>query len=201
MDVDSLQPGDLFILPDDEQGHWDSIFEYMHPCDDDADRILGRALDGSGNYAVRKDHIVLPSVVGRLTEPGDNAGSGASADEAEPGRRGDLPINDGQRKMIFGLGKKLGLDIDDLRAMTPAGSISALTRAQAAKLIDTLTGRPGSHDLARGAQGTASGKQIGLIVHLRDQIGLRATGLIAGCVGSSGLRRWTTSSMGGWRRA
>jgi hypothetical protein len=55
------------------------------------------------------------------------------------------------------------LGIDDLRAATPLGSISALTRDQASELIDRLSGgRP---------QGTATAKQLGMIAHLRDLIG------------------------------
>jgi len=49
-----------------------------------------------------------------------------------------LPLSADQRRAIFAAGKAHGLDIDDLRAMTPAGSISLLTRLQASRLIDRL---------------------------------------------------------------
>lgn len=49
-----------------------------------------------------------------------------------------LPITPDQRRALFAAGKAHGLDIDDLRAMTPAGSISLLTRLQASRLIDRL---------------------------------------------------------------
>lgn len=49
-----------------------------------------------------------------------------------------LPITPEQRRALFAAGKARGLDIDDLRALTPAGSISLLTRLQASRLIDRL---------------------------------------------------------------
>jgi len=49
-----------------------------------------------------------------------------------------LPITPEQRKALFAAGKARGLRIDDLRALTPANSISLLTRLQASRLIDRL---------------------------------------------------------------
>lgn len=43
-----------------------------------------------------------------------------------------------QNRHIFALKRERGLSLDDLRDMTPAGSISMLTRAQANVLIDAL---------------------------------------------------------------
>ena len=71
--------------------------------------------------------------------------------------------------MIFGLGKSKGLDIDDLRVMTRAGSISALSKTEAGELIDRLLSKPRWSEL-HGGNGTATGKQLGLIEHLRDQL-------------------------------
>ena len=55
-----------------------------------------------------------------------------------------LPITPDQRKALFAAGKARGLDIDDLRQLTPAGSISSLTRLQAAQLIERLNAQ-GEH--------------------------------------------------------
>lgn len=52
-------------------------------------------------------------------------------------RRADT-LTSAQRSKLFALAKEQGHTIDDLRAMTPAGSISMLTRGQAATLIDAL---------------------------------------------------------------
>ena len=50
----------------------------------------------------------------------------------------DYMITDAQRRAIFAWGRANGMSIEDLRAMTPAGSISKMTRDQASKLIDRL---------------------------------------------------------------
>ncbi|MFO0972392.1 MAG: hypothetical protein U1A27_02995 [Phycisphaerae bacterium] len=52
----------------------------------------------------------------------------------------DGTIRPGQRKALFALAATLGLDIDELRDLTPARSISKLTVAQAAELLDRLRG-------------------------------------------------------------
>ncbi len=199
VDVAALQPDDLFTLLDND-GHSYGVYEYIGPNEDEPDRVFARDVGNGETYAIRKDCIVLPSVVGVCTESVGDAGTSSQPGDSEAAPRGHQPLSEAQRRMIFGLGTSKGFDIDDLRSITPAGSISALTRAQAAKLIDTLTGKPGSHDVARGAQGTATGKQIGLIAHLRDLIGFGGVGFIAGCTGSSGSRRWATSPTRGWRR-
>lgn len=49
-----------------------------------------------------------------------------------------LPITPEQRKALFAIGKARGRSIDDLRDLTPAGSISALTRLQTARLLESL---------------------------------------------------------------
>jgi len=48
------------------------------------------------------------------------------------------PITSGQRRALFAFGRAHGLTIDDLRAFSPAGSISAMTRAEASRLLDRL---------------------------------------------------------------
>lgn len=48
------------------------------------------------------------------------------------------PITPAQRTALFAAARSRGLGIDDIRAMTPAGSISKLTRLQARELLDRL---------------------------------------------------------------
>lgn len=50
----------------------------------------------------------------------------------------DGPITPVQRRALFAAAKGHGLDIDDLRAMTPAGSISALSRSEAFAVLDRV---------------------------------------------------------------
>lgn len=47
-------------------------------------------------------------------------------------------ITPSQNRKLFALAKEQGKSIDELRDMTPAGSISMLTKFQAANLIDAL---------------------------------------------------------------
>jgi hypothetical protein len=72
-----------------------------------------------------------------------------------------LPITPEQRRAIFAAGKVRRLDLDGLRDLTPMGSISALTRLQAAQLIDRLNAGsenayPPNVDLARRVAPRAS---------------------------------------------
>ncbi len=57
---------------------------------------------------------------------------------ATANKSGIEPLSAGQRRALFAVGKARGLSIDGLRELTPAGSISALTRAEAASLLDRL---------------------------------------------------------------
>jgi hypothetical protein len=81
---------------------------------------------------------------------------------------GSLPITMGQRRQLFGLGRRRGLGIEDLRGLTPKDSISALDRKQASVLIERLGGSAGWCGVG---QGTASARQLSLIVHVRTLLG------------------------------
>lgn len=126
---------------------------------------------------MRIDAAKLPAIVGHGEGRGGRCrrrtSRKQSASKASSQRTGDLPLTADQRRMLFGIGKSKGLDIDDLRAMTPTGSISALSRTEAGRLIDRLLDKAGWSDL-HGGNGTATGKQLGLIAHLRDQLGFAA---------------------------
>lgn len=47
-------------------------------------------------------------------------------------------MSPGQRRALFAAARSRGMDRDDLRAMTPCGSISLLTRDQASALLNRL---------------------------------------------------------------
>jgi hypothetical protein len=74
--------------------------------------------------------------------------------------------------MLFARAKAIGMGLDDIRAMTPKGSVSALTKEEARNLIDRLV--RGSvrtwHD-----QGTATGNQLSTIEYLRGLVGFSHT--------------------------
>ena len=80
-----------------------------------------------------------------------------------------------QRRQIFGLGRARGFDIDGLRELTPAGSISALTRSQAERLIAKLAGETPGRGAGRRARGVprVTAQQLGQIRHLRGVLGFR----------------------------
>lgn len=52
-------------------------------------------------------------------------------------------LSAGQRRALFAAALARGLSIDELRALTPRQSVSALTVREAAALLDALNGRTG----------------------------------------------------------
>ena len=97
-----------------------------------------------------------------------------------------LPITAEQRRAIFAAGKSRGLDIDDLRQLTPAGSISALTRLQATELLQRLNAHgehpyPKRHSRAprrpKGVYAIPTGSQLNKIEALRIELGWTPEGL------------------------
>ena len=69
-----------------------------------------------------------------MSEAARQSDSARALDEALAPR----PMSDAQRRTIFGLGRRLGMGLDELRDLTPLGSLSALDGKQAAELIDRL---------------------------------------------------------------
>lgn len=88
-------------------------------------------------------------------------------------------ITPAQRKALFAAARGKGLSTDDLRAMTPRGSISALSRREAFDLLNRLNAgteydRPAPHRRPRRARGMyafVTQAQRDLIVSLRLEIG------------------------------
>ena len=97
-----------------------------------------------------------------------------------------LPMTPDQRRAIFAAGRAHGLDVDALRGLTPAGSISALTRLQAAGLIDRLNAGqenayPKRHSRAprrpKGIYAVCTASQRNKIEALRIDLGWTPEGL------------------------
>ena len=98
----------------------------------------------------------------------------------------DQPISQPQRRKLFAVARERGLTHDDLRAMTPAGSVSALSYHQAAELLTRLCGKPYRAPERRrrrsrrtGAIPIATNPQKFYIRILADQLGLSKSQLDA----------------------
>lgn len=147
----SFQVDDLVAMLGDD-GRWSTVYRVMG--EDEPGRILARRIDDGHPYSIRADLLVPLRMVSNGIPPIDT----------------EEPITTGQRRFLFSLGKYLALDVDDLRAMTPMGSISKMTAAEASNLIDRLCAHSGRPAHRRG-QGTATAKQLGLIEHLVERVG------------------------------
>lgn len=95
-----------------------------------------------------------------------------------------------QRKALFGIMEARGLDLDDLRAMTPNNSVSKMSVVEAGRVLDRLNAgtkfqrdahdskRPNRKPRApRGVIRLVSHAQRGEIERLRVQLGWTAQGL------------------------
>lgn len=95
-------------------------------------------------------------------------------------------IRPAQRAALFAIGTARGLDIDDLRAMTPKGSISALSFAEASALLSRLNAgtefahpRPPARQPRRpkGVYAFRTAAQLRKIEALRIELGWTPEGL------------------------
>jgi len=98
------------------------------------------------------------------------------------------PMTPGQRRALFAAGRARGLDRDTLRALTPAGSISALSADQARELLQRLNaGTEYAHPKVsecprgprrpKGVYAIATAAQRGKIDALRIDLGWTPEGL------------------------
>lgn len=84
-------------------------------------------------------------------------------------------ITAAQRRRLFARAHELGFNVDDLRAMTPAGSVSVLTLSEAAWLIDQLEAGPDASPPTREAGTGPTARQYAMIAWLSDAIGFNGT--------------------------
>ena len=93
--------------------------------------------------------------------------------------RAPRSISHDQRRRLFGLAKRRGMSTDGLRAATPDGSIGALSRAEASRLIAELGGAPlanppgqapptKKHRPAEGCVRMITSEHVGQIARLLD---------------------------------
>ena len=139
------QPGDIFLACDDG-GYWAVALRFVR-FDDDPRYGIFRD-DAGETYSIATDQVRPAHAV---FANADRAEEPDPVQQAENRRyrqrsrvtaeqRARQKLTDRQRRTIFALGKGLGLDLDDLRAMTPKGSISKLTVREANRVIASLTG-------------------------------------------------------------
>lgn len=76
-----------------------------------------------------------------------------------------------QRRRVFAIASAVGLDLDGVRALTPKGSVSRLTRRQADELIGRLKALELEQMKARAGQGTATPYQLATIHGLQERVG------------------------------
>jgi len=147
----------------DGSGRWSGAYEFVRFDEADPSHLIVRDRSTGELFNAPPGLLRRPAIGADAEEPAAPAGE-------EPGNVGgpDL-ITAAQRRLIFARAHELGMDLDAVRAATPHGSVSALTKAEARELIDRLTKQEPLN--AWQDQGTATGKQLGTIACLRDLIG------------------------------
>ena len=142
------QPGDLYFIPDDE-GRWALVLRFVRFHDGDA--TVGEFHDEAGDtYVCSLSELQAARVAASDDAADDSADAIARAEtrryrnrsRVTAQQRANHQLSAKQRVYIFTLGRRLGFSAEDLRAMTPRGSISALSVREASALIDRLKGQP-----------------------------------------------------------
>jgi hypothetical protein len=137
------QPGDLYAACDDA-GRWSLVLRFQ--AFEDAARGLATLTDDSGAvYAIPIDRLTPL----RTVDPSADVDPAARLDDRlyrnrsriTAPQRARRKLTDTQRRTIFALARNRGLDIDDVRGMTPQRSISKLTVHEAGQLIERLKGK------------------------------------------------------------
>lgn len=155
-----MEAGDLVILVDD-QGRWCGAYVYVGPDDADPERAFVRKDDAADEYFVAlRSHLRRP--IARASEAPSLRGTANETPRT---------ITAKQRRRLFAIAKKLGMDTDALREATPEGSISALTERQADELIARLSAGTAVPIEGISSQGTATKKQLAFISQLTNEIG------------------------------
>jgi len=154
-------PGDIFVLYD-AAGHWSRSFEFVGFDERDPAQMIvcDRA---TGDCFRAPPGLLRRPAIGAVDEEADALAGEVPGGQGQP----DL-ITAAQRRLLFARARALGMGLDDIRAMTPKGSVSAMTKEEARNLIDRLLRRPVR---AWREQGTATGNQIGTIEYLRVLVG------------------------------
>lgn len=177
VDPSKLKVGDLVVVAT-RRDAWGDALRY-EGFDEERGMLLVRELAGEQRlFRAHPAAVSVPRVLGLPggdadAPPVDSKVSGTTRRATKSRRTADRPggsITPAQRRKLFALASRRGLDLDGLRDLTPAGSVSMLTRSQAADLIDRLEGRQPAQRVYDD-QGGASGGQLGKIAALAAQVG------------------------------
>lgn len=138
------QPGDFYLIPDD-QGRWAHALRFVSLHHEDPG--VGVFQDDVGETYVCGFEALRPARLAHVERPGDDPVQAAETrryrqrSRVTAQQRANRTLTAKQRATIFALGNRRGMDLDDLRGMTPQGSVSKLTMREAGVLIDRLKGR------------------------------------------------------------
>jgi len=157
--VSGVQPGDIFIVPT-QDGSWGPRLTFIRV---DRDNPRQGIFEDQQHQSVR---YFFRDLINPVAEPIRTA-------PVRKRRGPSHPITADQRRMVFALAKGRGMSTDDIRELTPAGSISALSTGQASQLIDALRGKR-SADLtaATGPGAPATDAQIQMLYGLAEDAGM-----------------------------
>ncbi len=138
------EPGDIYLIPDD-QGRW--AFALRLVSLHNGDPHVGVFQDDAGETYVCGFQELRPARLASAEQASDDPVQAAEArryrqrSRVTVQQRAKRKLTPKQRAAIFALGNQRGLDLDDLRSMTPQGSVSKLTMREAGEVIDRLKGR------------------------------------------------------------
>jgi len=142
--VSGVQPGDIFIVPT-QDGSWGPRLTFIRV---DRDNPRQGIFEDQQHQSVR---YFFRDLINPVAEPIRTA-------PVRKRRGPSHPITADQRRMVFALAKGRGMSTDDIRELTPAGSISALSTGQASQLNDALRAKRSAElTAATGPEGFAQG--------------------------------------------
>ena len=137
------EPGDIYLIPDD-QGRWAFALRFLSLHN--GDPHVGVFQDDAGETYVCGFQELRPARLAQADQVGDPIQAAEARRYRQRSRvtaqqRANRKLTAKQRATIFALANRRGLDLDDLRGMTPQGSVSKLTMREAGDVIDRLKGR------------------------------------------------------------
>jgi hypothetical protein len=144
--LDLPQFGDIFVSLDDA-GHWSTKLRFV--CMTDAPGVADFARDDTGElFTCKLADVQRLGVAPEPPTPAEEAAEGAvlerhlhrTRSRTTAPQRARKGLTEKQRIYIFRLAADRGLDADELRALTPRGSVKDLTVWEASQLIDRLRG-------------------------------------------------------------
>jgi len=162
MNDETIQPGDIFIVPQ-KDGVWGPQVAFVRLDRDNPQMGIFRDASGETVRYFFRD----------LLDPRCRVGTARRQEPRKRKRKGPShPITADQRRKIFALAKGRGLSIDDIRDLTPAGSISAMSTGQASRVIDALSGKRVDLTAPTGPTAAPTDAQIAMLYAMAQDAGM-----------------------------